>query len=121
MSVSLLVGRGAALPAGVLEGGPGAKAGEGEGRGAAQGWHGDPRPHPELCGKVSGGVWRWGADGSLSGRDSCQCLFCSTTCVYRSAGGRGGIKCIFVESFAHLFTSVCAPVCGCVLSGLKPC
>lgn len=87
VSVSLLVGRGAALPAGVLEGGPGAKAGEGEGRGAAQGWHGDPRPHPELCGKVSGGVWRWGADGSLSGRDSCQCLFCSTTCVYRSAGG----------------------------------
>lgn len=55
VSVSLLVGRGAALPAGVLEGGPGAKAGEGKGRGAAQGWHGDPRPHPELCGKVSGG------------------------------------------------------------------
>lgn len=49
-----------AHPAGVLEGGPGAKAGEGEGRGAAQGWHGDPRPHPQLCGKVSSEVWRRG-------------------------------------------------------------
>lgn len=58
MSLSLPVGRGAARPAGVPEGGPGAKAGEGEGRGAAQGWHGDPRPHPQLCGKVSSGVWR---------------------------------------------------------------
>lgn len=50
------VGRGTAHPAGFLEGGPGAKAGEGEGRGAAQGWHGDPRPHPQLCGKVR---WWW--------------------------------------------------------------
>lgn len=49
-----------AHPAGVPEGGPGAKAGEGEGRGAAQGWHGDPRPHPQLCGKVSSEVWRRG-------------------------------------------------------------
>lgn len=56
LSLPLPVGCGAARPAGVLEGGPGAKAGEGEGRGAAQGWHGDPRPHPQLCGKVSGRV-----------------------------------------------------------------
>lgn len=48
----------------------------------------------------------------MSGRDSCQCLFCSTR-----IGARGGLS-AFVESFAHLFTSVCAPVCGCVLSGL---
>lgn len=68
----LLVGCGAARPAGVLEGGAGAKAGEGEGRGAAQGWHGNPRPHPQLCGKVSGGVC-WGVNGS----DSWPCLFCN--------------------------------------------
>lgn len=55
LSVPPLSARGAARPAGVPEGGPGAKAGEGEGGGAAQGRHGDPRPHPQLCGKVSGG------------------------------------------------------------------
>lgn len=44
------------------------------------------------------------------------CFVVQPACI-----GAGGGLSAFVESFAHLFTSVCAPVCGCVLSGLKPC
>lgn len=59
----------AAHPAGVPEGGPGAKAGEGQGGGAAQGWHGDPRPHPQLCGKVSGSRAEEWAGGGVMGAE----------------------------------------------------
>lgn len=108
--MSLCLGRGAARPAGVPEGGPGAKAGEGEGRGAAQGWHGDPRPHPQLCGKVSGGEWRrGGGGGGLSGSDSCQCLFCNRG-VQPVCVGRGGDS-------ACLCTRVYLCECVCVLCG----
>lgn len=47
------------------------------------------------------------------------CFVVQPACIGAQGGG-GGLS-AFVESFAHLFTSVCAPVCGCVLSGLKPC
>lgn len=45
------------------------------------------------------------------------CFVVQPACI----GAQGGGLSAFVESFAHLFTSVCAPVYGCVLSGLKPC